>query len=81
VSRGRFRAGIATVQTGSVASLRRSPGWVAHDVRLPSLPPAGLAPVFQEAIHVEVSDQRADDALNAKGNFGLLARPIEMAAI
>jgi hypothetical protein len=28
-----------------------------------------LAPVPEEAVHVAIGQQRADDALNAKGNF------------
>ena len=30
---------------------------------------SGVPPVLQEAVHVQVGEQRADDALNAKGNF------------
>jgi hypothetical protein len=30
---------------------------------------SGAPPVLQEAVDVQVGEQRADDALNAKGNF------------
>src|SRR5580698_10893636 len=35
---------------------------IVDDMRLPSLAPAALTPVFQEAVHVEVGDQRTDNA-------------------
>ena len=35
---------------------------VVDDVRVPGLVPARPTPVFQEAVHVEVGDQRTDDA-------------------